>query len=165
MEQHPIARKDELISEETSGECVIYDSRYKKVHHLNSTLTWIWKACDGRTSMNTMAGAFEQQFDVTDGLGILLRGLRKLDACHLLENQPDVREVSEGAEMTRRGFVARGSLLMPAVISIRAPAAADVISKPTTPKQPKPPRPPRPPKPPKAPKPPKGRTSNNKKGR
>jgi hypothetical protein len=58
LDQQPARRKDELISEELSGECVIYDQRRKKAHHLNSTLTWIWHRCDGNTRVKSSIERF-----------------------------------------------------------------------------------------------------------
>jgi hypothetical protein len=131
MKQHPIARKDQLISEDALGECVIYDSRYKQVHHPNPTLTWIWHACDGKTSMSKMSSAFDRHFGVTDGAGIVLSGLRTLNACELLETPAALKaEFAAGkAETTRRGFVAGGSVLLPVLITMAAPTAAEAKSK------------------------------------
>ena len=68
MAENPLSRKDQVIAEELSGEYVIYDSRQKKAHHLNPTLTWIWQRCDGNTSIDAMAAAFEKHFDTGNGI-------------------------------------------------------------------------------------------------
>ena len=83
--EKPLRRKDQLIAEELSGECVIYDSRQKKAHHLNPTLTWIWHRCDGSTSIDAIAAAFEKHFDTGNGIEIVLSGLDQLQSCQLLE--------------------------------------------------------------------------------
>jgi len=126
VNQQPRARKDQLISEEVAGECVVYDSRQKKAHHLNSTLTWVWSRCDGTMSIDAMAAAFERQFDVKNGRDILLPGLKQLADCQLLENPLDLSDIAadENNGISRRAMVAGGSILMPAVISMVAPTPA-----------------------------------------
>jgi len=139
MSQQPRARKDQLISEEVAGECVVYDSRQKKAHHLNSTLTWVWSRCDGATSIDAMAAAFERQFDIKNGRDILLPGLKQLADCQLLENPLDIPYTAADENgISRRAMVAGGSVLMPAVISMVAPTPAAAQSD----KKPKPKIPP-----------------------
>ena len=121
--QRPLVRTNQLICEEVSGELVVYDSLQKKAHHLNSTLTWIWHRCDGDTPMEALAAAFEQQFNVTNGLHVLSMGLEQLNANGLLENQIDIDEViaAQKNAVSRRAVVVGGSVLMPLVVSILAP--------------------------------------------
>ena len=80
-----LARADQLVCEDISGECVIYDGRQKKAHHLNSTLTWIWHRCDGNTSIEALASDSSSSLNVTNGLDVLMTGLEQLEARDLLE--------------------------------------------------------------------------------
>ena len=131
LQQHrPIVRTDQLVCEDVSEECVIYDAREKKAHHLNSTLTWIWRRCDGNTTIEALADSFAQEFNVTDGLPVLITGLEQLEARELLDNPVDLNLLAaEQAAISRRAVVAGGSVLMPLVVSILAPTPAAAKSK------------------------------------
>ena len=130
LNQQPARRKDQLISEEVSGECVIYDQRKKKAHHLNSTLTWIWHRCDGNTRVKALSSAFEQEFDASNSLDILFTGLKQLQSRQLLETPVNLPEIATGGKsgISRRAMVAAGSALMPAIVSILAPTPAAASS-------------------------------------
>lgn len=126
----PLVRTTQLVCEDVSEECVIYDAREKKAHHLNSTLTWIWRRCDGNTTIESLADSFEQEFDVTDGLPVLVTGLEQLEARDLLDNPVDFNLLAaEQVAISRRAVVAGGSVLMPLVVSIIAPTPAAAKSK------------------------------------
>ena len=131
QKQCPAVRKDQLMCEDVSEECVIYDSRQKRAHHLNSTLTWIWRRCDGKTSIESLAADCERQFNITNGLHVVLTGLEQLDARDLLENTIDINGVMAAGTtaVSRRAVVATGSVLMPLVVSILAPPPAAAKSK------------------------------------
>ena len=130
MTENPLSRKDQVIAEELSGECVIYDSRQKKAHHLNPTLTWIWRRCDGSNSIDAMAAAFENHFDTQNGMEIVLSGLDQLQSCQLLETPITIPclTADEKNSVSRRAVVMATSILMPAVISILAPTPASAQS-------------------------------------
>ncbi len=128
----PLARKIDLLSEEVSGERVIYDIRRKKAHQLNSTLTWIWNSCDGHTSVERMTEGFEHRFGVANSRDILIEGLKQLESCELLDVPTELPDVQASEpSMTRRSVMA-SAILMPAVVSIIAPTPADAKSKPDT---------------------------------
>ena len=129
--QRPIVRTDQLICEDVSGECVIYDARQKTAHHLNSTLTWIWYGCDGSTTIEQLAAAFEQQFHVTNGVDAVLTGLEQLESRKLLEHRIEIPAamVAENSSVSRRAVVVGGSVLMPVIASILAPTPAAAKSK------------------------------------
>src|SRR6266496_2468377 len=126
----PARRKDELICEEVSGECVIYDQRQKKAHLLNSTLTWIWRRCDGNTSVEALSKSFAEQFDARNPLEIMSSGLNQLDSRQLLETPINLPEEAGGkiSLARRRAIVVGGAVLMPAIVSILAPTPMAAIS-------------------------------------
>jgi hypothetical protein len=129
--QNPLVRADQLVCEDISGECVIYDGREKKAHHLNSTVTWIWHRCDGNASIKALAAEFEQQFQITNGLDVLMTGLEQLEARDLLEPSTEMSGflADQRSTLSRRDVVVGGSFLMPLVVSILAPTPAAAKSK------------------------------------
>src|SRR6476620_3532388 len=92
--KHPLARTTGLVCEELSGECVIYDSRKKKVHRLNPTMTWIWQTCTGTESVDAIAEDFERQFNVTGGAEIVPAALLRLESLDLLERPTDLSDMT-----------------------------------------------------------------------
>lgn len=131
FELSPATRRNDLIAEELLGEFVVYDSERKKAHHLNPTLSWIWKRCDGSQSEALLASAFEQEFKVDNGKEVVSDALQQLLSCELLDVPASaVESASKPAGMSRRSLVTSGAFLWPAVLSIAAPAAAVVRSRP-----------------------------------
>lgn len=136
ISKRPSARTSEIVCEELAGECVIYDSLQKKVHHLNPTMTWIWLACTGNDNVEEITQAFERHFNVSNASQVVLRGLTELQSLNLLETPIDLSGVSPAIvyeSVSRRTVIVGTSLLMPAVVSVLAPTAAAAKSKPDKP--------------------------------
>ncbi len=135
--ERPIARTDQLVCEDVSGECVIYDASQKTAHHLNSTLTWIWRRCDGKNTLKTLGSDFDREFNVSDGFSIVLTGLEQLDERGLLEDTTiPINELiaAERSRISRRSMMMGGTVLMPLVVSILVPTSAAAKSKEPKPK-------------------------------
>ncbi len=52
----PLARAEGLIIEELGGELLVYDSESNMAHALHAEAAAVWRACDGRTDTQTLAG-------------------------------------------------------------------------------------------------------------
>ncbi len=83
--QKPRIRQDNVLAEEVQGECVVYDSGSKKAHHLNSTLSWVWKHCDGTHTIEDLTTAMQRDLGGKDASGIVVTGLKQLADANLLE--------------------------------------------------------------------------------
>ena len=59
--QNPTARKEGLVIQELSDEILVYDLNSNKAHCLNLTAAFIWKACNGKNSINEIVSNFEKQ--------------------------------------------------------------------------------------------------------
>jgi hypothetical protein len=59
----PLAREEGLVIQELPGELLIYDLNNHKAHCLNQTAAFIWKHCDGMTTVCEMAARLEKEFD------------------------------------------------------------------------------------------------------
>lgn len=114
----PLARSDELVVERTGEELLVYDARTHAAHCLSESAASVWRACDGRTTIETLIS--------TVGLDreAVLRSLQELEECELLE-------IPKLAGMTRReasikaAKVAGGvAVATPLIYSITAPAPA-----------------------------------------
>jgi hypothetical protein len=125
----PIARTEHLIFEEVLDESVIYNAEEKKVHNLNSTLTWIWRRCNGESTVQQIAADFGRQFETDNALEIVVSGLRQLQSSQLVDGMTNLGEMPESS-VSRRSVVTAGSVLLPAMISVLAPPPAAAKSKP-----------------------------------
>ncbi len=61
---NPQARKDRLVIEELPEETLIYDQERHKAHCLNQTAAFVWGRCDGRTSVDGLAKALEDELGI-----------------------------------------------------------------------------------------------------
>ncbi len=59
--QTPLARKNGLVIQELPDEVLVYDLETDKAHCLNQTAAFVWKKCDGKTSVAAIVGQFKQQ--------------------------------------------------------------------------------------------------------
>ena len=124
---NPVARTKDVLVEELGGECVIYDAQNKKAHNLNPTATWVFRRCDGSTSISEIALRFEQEFSCTNGLELVESAIERLDEANLLVS---------AQIYSRRSLVTAASALAPVIASMVAPTAFAAKSW-KEPKQPK----------------------------
>jgi hypothetical protein len=120
----PRARREGLVVRELPGEVLVYDLSRDKAHCLNSTSALVWEHCDGQTSVRKIAGLLEDECGASVNEDVVWLALRQLQRLHLLEERV-MRPA--GAARTSRRQMMRGmsvaALLLPAIISINAPAA------------------------------------------
>ena len=62
MKTLPTARQERLVIQELPDEVLIYDLDRDKAHCLNQTAAFVWKQCDGRTTVADALVRFEQEF-------------------------------------------------------------------------------------------------------
>ena len=60
--QVPVARKQGLVVQEMPDEVLIYDLDTNKAHCLNQTAAFVWKSCDGKNTVERIAGMLEKEF-------------------------------------------------------------------------------------------------------
>src|SRR5688572_11012516 len=107
----PLARNEQILTEQLGAECIVYDMRSKKAHTLNPTSTWIWQHCDGSMSIEDMAVRFQQEFACGDASELVVSGLQQLRAADLLVSSSEAQPGEP--MMTRRSVVAAGSAAAP----------------------------------------------------
>lgn len=127
----PKIRQDNLLAEEVQGECVIYDSNNKKAHHLNSTLTWVWKHSDGTRTVNDLATAMQRDMGYDDTPNVIASGLKQLADANLLEAESvDLNAMAVvDSTVSRRAVMAGAAIVAPMISSILAPTPAAAKSK------------------------------------
>src|SRR2546426_3632515 len=97
----PRARTEGLVIRELPDEVLIYDRDRDKAHCLNQTAALVWKYCDGKTTVPTIARRLERDLE-TKAVDekIVWYALSQLSKDHLLEDS--VVPPSMLAGMTRR---------------------------------------------------------------
>src|SRR5580765_5846236 len=59
--QFPCARKTGLVIQDMPDEVLVYDLDTNKAHCLNKSAAFVWRSCDGKTSVSDIARLFEVQ--------------------------------------------------------------------------------------------------------
>ena len=126
----PRARRAQLIIKELSTETLVYDEQSHEAHCLNQTAAFVWRHCDGRTSIAKVGRLLEKQAGVEVPEQVIWSALEQLERSHLLEGSVSRPAPIEG--MSRRELIRRlgigAALSLPVVVSIVAPTAAEAAS-------------------------------------
>ena len=83
----PIARKEDLLVKEVTGELFIHDLRNEKAIFLNPTSAYVWRKCDGQKDTNEIAEEMQKELGVAVSENLVLYTVSRLSAEHLLENR------------------------------------------------------------------------------
>lgn len=128
--QFPNARKIQLITREIAGELLIYDRRNDRAHCLNNTAAWVWKHCDGRTSIETMASLLGTEMNTSFGNEVISLALDQLRKSQLLEGP--LAKPTAPTLLTRRSLALKlgvsAAVAVPFIRSITAPTAAQAAT-------------------------------------
>lgn len=120
----PLARNDELVVEELGDELLVYDLTRNEAHSLGALAARVWKACDGKTSVDAISTQLGVDRDQVE------EALSGLSTTHLLDEGPQ----TNGNGLTRRGLTLRAvkigaaAATAPLIVSIAAPAAALAVT-------------------------------------
>lgn len=84
-------RRSDVSVREVDGETIILDRRGEMIHQLNCTASYIWKCCDGVSTLDDISAQLAAAFDVdvqtaVHDVTLLVLRLRQL---HLLELASD----------------------------------------------------------------------------
>lgn len=117
---------------ELAGEFVVFDASRSKVHALNRTASAVWRLSDGETSVDEIAAALGESFELgpEDAHSLVMMSLARLEKADLLTAPV---AVSDSAVPTRREALQAMAgvgvaALLPVVQSLLAPGAAQAQS-------------------------------------
>ena len=125
----PTARQEQLIVEEVLDETIIYDLRRNRAHSLNRTAALVWRHCDGRTGVRTLARLLAKELKVPPSEAMVWMALNRLAKARLLDVSPTPPGPS--ATYSRRAVMrtlGRVALILPVVHSILTPLAVQAQS-------------------------------------
>jgi Coenzyme PQQ synthesis protein D (PqqD) len=127
VEEHARARHDQLLVEELGDELVVYDLERGEVHLLNPAAAFVWRRCDGRTTVTRLASLLRAELGLPANDELVLLAREELEKNHLLEEKgaPSVTTDSlSRSQMIRRLAVATGiGLMLPVIESLNPPPA------------------------------------------
>ena len=127
----PRAREVDLLVHELQGETVVYDLTRHEGHCLNRSARLVWEACDGETPVAAIATRVGRELGQPVDGAFVRFALRRLERAHLLR---DPLGEDTGPLLSRRvlakrlGLLGALSVLLPAVVSIVAPTAAQAAT-------------------------------------
>jgi hypothetical protein len=125
----PLARRDQLVVQELPDELLVYDLDRHKAHCLNQASAIVWKHCDGKTTMAEMTRLLERELGTSVDDDVVWLALSQLRRFHLLEESKMVGMM----KVSRRDLVQKylpAALILPVILSIPAPIAAQAGSVP-----------------------------------
>jgi len=124
----PLARTGELAIEELGDELLVYDLKIDRAHSLGATVSRVWRACDGSTTIDDLSPALNLD------PATVVRAIEELDSCELLD--PGVPGNGAGTT-TRRELglklakVGAAAAVVPMIVSVSAATARQAGSPPT----------------------------------
>lgn len=124
MNINPIARKSDLVVQETSDEVLVYDLKTSKAHCLNGSAALVWRSCNGSNSVADIVREFE-----SNGLGSVSEdfvwlAVDQLNEIDLLESNiaPRFNSVSRRQALKTIGLAS--AVALPVIASLVAPQQA-----------------------------------------
>jgi hypothetical protein len=129
----PLARKASLIVQDLPDETLVYDQLNDKAHCLNATAAFVWKHCDGATTVHDIALLLNEQLDAPADDEMVWLALDRLEKSKLLaerlDRPADMALISRREIGRRLGLVGVLAVGLPLVTSIVAPNSAQAASK------------------------------------
>jgi Coenzyme PQQ synthesis protein D (PqqD) len=123
----PVARKQNLVIQELPDELLVYDLDRDKAHCLNRTAAFVFKHCDGRRSVSTLARLLEQELKTPVEEAVVRMSLDRLAKARLLEDW-----TAQGGRSSRREMLATvgksAVWILPVVATLIAPRAAQAAT-------------------------------------
>jgi hypothetical protein len=128
----PCARTEGLLIEELPNEFVVYDKVRHRAHSLNRAAALVWKQCDGKTTVESIAARLRDEFEMGMDDCLVWSALDRLGEagllCERIEVPPDLCALSRREVARQLARIGGVSLLLPVVTSIVAPTPAEARS-------------------------------------
>lgn len=124
MKKLPLARSRNIVVQLLDSEILIYDLKTAKAFNLNETSSFVYQACDGKTSVAKL----QQKHNLT--ADVIFLALDELKKQNLLEENQ--RYDSPFSGMSRREAIRKiglaSSVALPVITFLIAPPAAAAVS-------------------------------------
>ena len=120
----PLAKSTGIVVQEVDGEVLVFVVETSKAHHLNKTMSLVWRNCNGKTTFGELTEILGESLQIEVDLDFVWMALTELEQIDLLEG--GFGRVKEFEGLTRRKVLFRYALpavALPIVISLVAPRA------------------------------------------
>lgn len=126
--QNPVARENGLVIQETGQEVLVYDLNNNKAHCLNQTAAFVWRSCNGKNTVENIAGLIEKEFSQKVEEDLVWLALDQLSKESLLETplKSKIEGISRRDVIKRIGFAA--TLALPVVAMLSFPNQVLAVS-------------------------------------
>jgi hypothetical protein len=120
----PIARRNDLVIQELPGETLVYDLNTHRAFCLNESAAFVWRCCDGHTSIQEIVRNFESTGRGSVSDEFVWLAISQLSDEMLLESsiQPSFSGVTRRQLIRRIGLAS--TVAVPIIASIVAPKNA-----------------------------------------
>jgi hypothetical protein len=124
MNTNPKARQNNLVIQEMPDELLVYDMNANKAHCLNPSAAFIWKACNGKNSVNDIVKQFELQGRGKVTEDFVWLAIDQLLESSLLENKLVPRFAGQSRRQVIRTIGLASMVAVPVIASLVAPPNA-----------------------------------------
>lgn len=126
--QIPIARKENLVIQEMSDEVLVYDLKTNKAHCLNQTAALIWRACDGKNSIENIVGDLEKQTGGKVSEDFIWLAIDQLNEKNLFAEEVAPKFAGQNRRQVLKKIGLASMIALPIVASLTAPTAAFAVA-------------------------------------
>lgn len=124
MNTNPIARKNDLVVQETSDEVLVYDLKTSKAHCLNSSAALIWRSCNGNNSITDIVREFDENGMGSVSEDFVWLAIDQLNENDLLENKNAPRYNGHTRRQAIKTIGLATAVALPVIASLMAPQQA-----------------------------------------
>ena len=118
----PLARKENIVVQEAQSEVLVYDLNTNQAHCLNSTAAFVWQACDGKNSVDSISAALAEKSGKQVPQEVVWMAIEQLQEKHLVEAVPVASEGTTRREALKKAGLA-AMIALPIVASLTAPTS------------------------------------------
>jgi len=122
--QLPCARKAGLVIQDMPDEVLVYDLDTNKAHCLNKSAAFVWRSCDGKTSISDIARLFEIQTGDKVSDDFVWLALDQLNENSLLESEVKASFAGRSRREVIKKIGLASVVALPIVASLVAPKSA-----------------------------------------
>jgi hypothetical protein len=113
----PLARTDDVLTEEVDGEVLVYDTTREILCRLNSSAALVWRTCNGERTIEEITAIVTERLGDFADEDLVLVALDNLVAHDLLLSGYEPRAAAE-SRLSRRRFIGRVGVVGAAAAAI-----------------------------------------------
>jgi hypothetical protein len=118
----PLAKKENIVVQEAENEVLVYDLITNQAHCLNSTAAFVWQACDGINSVDSISAALAEKSGKQVPQEVVWMALEQLEEKDLVVSMPVVSTGTSRRDAIKKVGLA-AMIALPIVASLAAPTS------------------------------------------